>query len=82
MRDYEPGLALVAGDDGLFYTRRLFSDAREVVAPAGWIAVEVDCSRAAESGRIATARGWQEVTVLNDMFGRARYVLGRRGSIT
>ena len=55
VRDYEPGLALVAGDDGLLFTRRLFSDACDVVAPGGWIAVEVDCSRAAESGRIATA---------------------------
>jgi release factor glutamine methyltransferase len=79
VRDYEPALALVAGDDGLEFTRRLFGEARDVVAPAGWIAVEVDCIRAAESGRIAAALGWQEVTVLDDMFGRARYVLARRG---
>lgn len=81
VRDYEPGLALVGGDDGLLLTRRLFSDACDVVAPAGCIAVEVDCTRAAECGRIATAHGWQDVTVLDDMFGRARYVLARRGSI-
>jgi release factor glutamine methyltransferase len=81
VRDYEPGLALVAGDDGLLFTRRLLSDARSVVAADGWIAVEVDCSRAAESGRIATALGWQGVTVLDDMFGRARYLLARQGSI-
>jgi release factor glutamine methyltransferase len=81
VRDYEPGVALMAGVDGLLFTRRLFRDARDVVAPVGWIAVEVDCTRAAESGRIATALGWEEVTTLDDMFGRARYVLARRGSI-
>lgn len=80
VRDYEPGLALVAGDDGLLFTRRLCSDAFSVVAPGGWIAVEVDCNRAAESGRIAAALGWQDVTVLDDMFGRARHLLARRGS--
>lgn len=80
VRDYEPALALVAGEDGLLLTRRLLADARDVVAPAGWIAVEVDCGRAVESGRIAAALGWQEVTVLDDLFGRARYLLARRGS--
>jgi release factor glutamine methyltransferase len=80
VRDYEPGLALVAGDDGLLFIRRLFSEACDVVAPGGWIAVEVDCNRAAEGGRMAMSLGWQDVTVLDDMFGRARYVLARRES--
>lgn len=80
VRDYEPEQALVGGEDGLLLTRRLFDDGRAVVAPAGWIAVEVDCMRAAETGRIATALGWRDVTVLDDLFGRARYVLARRGS--
>jgi release factor glutamine methyltransferase len=80
VRDYEPELALVAGEDGLLLTRRLFDEGRAVVAPVGWIAVEVDCRRAAETARMASALAWQEVTVLDDLFGRARYVLARRGS--
>lgn len=80
VRDYEPELALVAGEDGLLLTRRLFDEGRAVVAAAGWIAVEVDCRRAAETARIASALAWQDVTVLDDLFGRARYVLARRGS--
>ena len=81
VRDYEPESALVAGEDGLAVTRRLLDEAGAVVAPAGWIAVEVDALRAAETGRIAALLGWREVTVLDDLFGRARYVLARRGSI-
>jgi release factor glutamine methyltransferase len=79
VRDYEPRRALVAGEDGLLLTRRLLDEARNVVVPAGWIAIEIDCTRAAESGRIASALGWQEVTVLDDLFGRARYLLARQG---
>lgn len=80
VRDYEPALALVGGDDGQRLVRRLLHDARSVVTPTGWIALEVDCRRAEDTGRIATAAGWESVTVLDDLFGRARYVLARRGS--
>ncbi|MGH7593128.1 MAG: peptide chain release factor N(5)-glutamine methyltransferase [Gemmatimonadales bacterium] len=80
VRDYEPELSLVGGPDGQLLIRRLFQEGLAAVAPMGWIAMEVDCNRAADSGRIATGLGWQETTVLNDLFGRARYVLARRGS--
>jgi hypothetical protein len=29
---------------------------------------------------LASDAGWEEVTVLDDLFGRARYVLARQGS--
>jgi release factor glutamine methyltransferase len=80
VRDYEPGLALVSGDDGQQLTRRLLHEARTVVRPGGWIALEVDCRRADDTGRLASDAGWEEVTVLDDLFGRARYVLARQGS--
>jgi release factor glutamine methyltransferase len=80
VRDYEPGLALLGGDDGQRVVGRLLQEAPSVVTAGGWIALEVDCRRAADSGRIASAAGWENVTVLDDLFGRARYLLARRGS--
>lgn len=80
VRDYEPRLALVGGDDGQRFVRRLLLEGRSVLVPGGWIALEVDCRRAAECGGIASSAGWEDVTVLDDLFGRARYLLARRGS--
>jgi release factor glutamine methyltransferase len=80
VRDYEPVLALVSGTDGLDATRRLLDEGRGVVRVGGWIALEVDCQRAAEVGRLAAALEWEEVIVLDDLFGRARYMLARRGN--
>jgi release factor glutamine methyltransferase len=80
VRDYEPQLALVAGEDGQALLRRLVVDAGSVVVSGGWLALEVDCRRAAETARLAMNAGWQEITVLDDLFGRARYVLARQGS--
>ena len=78
VRDWEPALALVSGDDGLGATTRLLLDGRDVLRPGGWLALEVDCSRAAIAARLAGELGWENVTVQVDLFGRERYLLAQR----
>lgn len=80
VRDYEPKQALPSGADGLTATRRLLDEGRRVVREGGWIALEVDCRRAAATAALAEGFGWREVLVRDDLFGRERYVLARRGS--
>jgi release factor glutamine methyltransferase len=80
VRDHEPMLALVSGDDGLDATRRLLDEGRYVVAAGGWIALELDCRRADASAALAGSLGWSEIAVQDDLFGRARYLLARRES--
>ncbi len=80
VRDYEPRLALPSGEDGLAATRRLLDAGRQVVQQGGWIALEVDCRRATATAALAEGFGWREVSVQDDPFGRARYVLARRGT--
>jgi len=78
VRDWEPELALASGADGLAATDSLLRDGRRVVRVGGWIALEVDCSRAAEAARRAVALGWRDVAVDTDLFGRERYLIARR----
>lgn len=80
VRDFEPRLALPSGEDGLEATRRLLDEGRRAVRVGGWIALELDCRRAEASAELARAFGWTEVTVHDDLFGRARYLLARRES--
>jgi len=75
---WEPALALESGADGLGATRRLVADALPLVKPGGWLALEVDCERAAAVAALAAGSGWSEPAVHRDLFGRARYVLARR----
>jgi len=75
---WEPALALESGADGLDATRRLVADALPLVKPGGWLALEVDCERAAAVAALAAGSGWNEPAVYRDLFGRARYVLARR----
>jgi release factor glutamine methyltransferase len=78
VRDWEPELALRAGSDGLEPTARLLREGREALRPGGWIALEVDCSRAGTIRNMASGYGWQDVSLHQDLFGRERYLLARR----
>lgn len=48
VRNYEPRLALAAGDDGLAAYRALLSDIASLLAPAAYVALEVDPRRAGD----------------------------------
>lgn len=78
VREFEPAEALASGDDGLAATLRVVADARRVLRPAGWLALEVDSSRANDVARLACGAGLDSVAILDDLFGRARYLLARR----
>jgi release factor glutamine methyltransferase len=82
VRAWEPGSALESGADGMGATRRLLAEGRRVLKPGGWIALEVDCTRAAVTAAVARALGWSDVIVETDLFGRERYLLARRSAAT
>ena len=78
VRDWEPRAALDGGEDGLEQITRILDQGRAVVREGGWVALEIDCFRAAECARRAGALGWNDVAIHADLFGRERYLLGRR----
>jgi release factor glutamine methyltransferase len=78
VRSWEPALALAGGSDGLEATTRILAEGRGAVRPGGWLALEIDCTRAAECAGRAGALGWTDVAVHADLFGRERYLLARR----
>ena len=48
--------------------------------PGGWLAIEVDCTRARASARRAAELGWDAVAMHADLYGRERYLLARRSA--
>jgi release factor glutamine methyltransferase len=59
---------------------RLLEEAAVVLYPDGWLAVEVDCTRAKDVAARAESLGWLDVAVHADLFGRERYLLARRSA--
>ncbi len=78
VREFEPREALVSGADGLAATRALAASAREALRAGGLLALEVDARRSAESVAVVAAAGFTACTVLEDLFGRPRYLRARR----
>jgi release factor glutamine methyltransferase len=78
VRDWEPALALVSGEDGMEATMRLLDEGRDALSPGGWLALELDCTRAGLAAWRARELGWQDVSVHVDLFGRERYLLAQR----
>ena len=60
VRDYEPEVALYGGDDGLEIYRRLIPEAERLLAPGGWLVMEIghDLGRRREryAGRVEGSR--------------------------
>jgi release factor glutamine methyltransferase len=79
VRDWEPPLALLSGDEGLAATRAIVRDAPAVLEPGGLLALEVDTRRASLVAEAAAANGsFRDVAVHLDLTGRERFVLARR----
>jgi release factor glutamine methyltransferase len=80
VRDWEPPLALVTGDQGLATTRAIIREARTVLEPGGLLALEVDTRRASLVAEALAADGaYTDISVRLDLTGRERFVLARRG---
>lgn len=82
VRSWEPKEALVGGRDGLEHTTRLLDEGRSLLRAGGWLAMEIDSSRAGECGGRAGALGWTDVAIHEDLFGRERFLLARRSETT
>lgn len=75
VRLFEPRGALVSGADGLTVTRALLAGARALLAPGGFVALEIDERRAAAVQALALRHGWSRVAVSDDLFGRPRFLV-------
>lgn len=77
VRDWEPRWALEAGADGMSVTAPLVERAYELLAPGGFLFVEVG-TQAALVREAFERRGYEGVSVRRDLAGHERVVGGRR----
>jgi len=79
VRDWEPSLALLCGEDGLSVTRELVGQAPSALSSGGFLAIEVDTRRAGSVAEMIAVDGrYAEIEVLLDLTGRERFVFARR----
>ncbi len=75
IRDWEPAMALVAGPDGLDVLRRIAGDLDRWLSPGGRYFIEIGKGQSAEAADLfAHLHG----SIVDDLVGRPRYVVGSR----
>lgn len=74
---FEPGSALVAGDDGLDDIRQIISLAPEHLEQGGWLLLEHGYDQAREVRQLLKSRGFADVQSRTDLGGHERISLGR-----
>ncbi len=76
VREFEPRVAVFAGKNGLDVYERLVPQARERLAPGGWLVMEIGYS--IEAPVRALLGGWSDVRVTNDLQGIPRVVAAKK----
>jgi release factor glutamine methyltransferase len=77
VRDFDPWLALDGGIDGLAAYRRILTESRRILAPRGWLLVELGMGQATDVTAIANQCGFTDVRSYQDLAGADRVVAVR-----
>ncbi len=81
VREHEPELALYGGDDGLDVYRRLILEAARLLAPGGWLIMEIGYALEPAVGAMLGAGSvyqWNPVETRADLAGLPRVMCARR----
>jgi release factor glutamine methyltransferase len=78
VRNHEPALALLAGDDGLDIYRHLIPAAFAALVPGGFVALEIGYGQSPAIGEMLAASGFIEIEFAPDLQGIPRVASARR----
>lgn len=79
VRDFDPKSALIAAEEGLADLRRILEGAQQHLRPGGWLICETGIEQHAALATLSTQLGYTEAKGLEDMSGRPRFWLVRKG---
>jgi release factor glutamine methyltransferase len=78
VREYEPGLALFAGLDGLDIYRRLIPEAYQRLVPSGWLLLEIGFGQSEKLRPLLIENGFEAIVFHPDLQGIPRIVQARK----
>ncbi len=78
VREYEPALALFAGEDGLELCRRLIPAAFDALAPGGFLILEIGCGQSPAIAGLLARSGFEQIEFIPDLRGIPRVACARR----
>jgi release factor glutamine methyltransferase len=78
IREYEPALALFAGDDGLEVYRRLIPAAFDAIIPGGFLILEIGYGQSPAIAMLLARYGFEQIDFVPDLQGIPRVACAQR----
>jgi release factor glutamine methyltransferase len=79
VKDHEPRLALLAGDDGLDVIRPLITDGFHFLKPGGWLMLEMGYKQSQAVKKLFEENGFIDIEIRQDFGGHDRMIAARKG---
>ncbi|MBM4152694.1 MAG: peptide chain release factor N(5)-glutamine methyltransferase, partial [Kiritimatiellaceae bacterium] len=76
VRDFEPGIALDGGEDGMCLIRPLVLQSARVLKPGGWLFLEIGYDQGPHVVQELEQAGFEQVQLIRDLAGLDRIVSG------
>lgn len=76
VRLHDPYIALDGKEDGLYFYRRIISEAGKYLKPQGKLMFEIGCAQAEAVEELMKNAGYEQITVKKDLAGLDRVVYG------
>lgn len=76
VRLHDPYIALDGKEDGLYFYRRIISEASKYLKPQGKLMFEIGCDQAEAVEELMKNAGYEQITVKKDLAGLERVVYG------
>jgi release factor glutamine methyltransferase len=77
VRDFEPVRAFAAGEDGLEVIRRLVMNAKRVLSPSGFVALELGAGQCAAVQELFVKQDYKVTQVAKDLQGHDRVIVAQ-----
>ena len=77
VREHEPMMALDGMEDGLFFYRKITDASRNYLKPGGWLMYEIGYDQGEAVSEMMKHAGFCEVSVIKDLAGLDRVVIGK-----
>lgn len=77
VRDYEPALSLLAGEDGLSCIRKIVSQTPYVLKDGGWCLIEIGAGQSSRAMELFEETGYKEISSLRDISNTERVIKAR-----
>ena len=78
VRDHEPILALDGMEDGLYFYRKIVTQAGEYLEQGGWLCFEIGYDQGEALKEMMTEAGYGQVKIIKDLAGLDRVAIGQK----